>query len=120
MEKVAILFKIFNSEKNNMLSLINIGYKDENGITYNTKNGKQTKKEDEFINEVEIININEIDFKDSLFYWFRRKENEKHLNKNIIYNEDLKDGQEYYVNGWACGLLINPSDNCINLKIINK
>lgn len=100
-----------------MLSIINHGFIEKGKMSYLTKDGEQNKFIEEINNDhCKVVSINEVDFKGSLYGWFR--DNRLHSDKEIVFYPTLTNGIQYKGSSWRYALLIEPTDDNIKVNII--
>lgn len=101
-----------------MLDVINWGIKvGGDSLKFNTKNGEQVKEISELTDSyVNCIEPSEVNVVDSLHYWY--KKHPEQINKLLVYDEKLKDGETYVAYCWIVGILLLPTENEIRYKFI--
>jgi len=115
--KVLITHKMFLSEKNTVLNVINYGHYEDDKIVFATKDGIQRKTKQEIINSsINICSFEDIDIKDSLYYWF--KNHPQHYGKKIVIDYGLTIGEIVKQYCWFISLMIATDDNSIYVKPI--
>lgn len=113
--KLIAFFCYVDKTNPSMLNIINHGIVKNGNIEYLSKNGIKKQPIDN-IEMCKVFDVSEIDYKDSLYWWFSK--NQGHHDKQIVINENLETGEIYQGNFWRYKLLINPTEKEIELKII--
>jgi len=113
--KLIAFFSSVDKTNPTMLNIINHGVVKNGTIEYLSTNGIKKQPIDN-IEMCKVFDVSEIDYKDSLYWWFRK--NNGHYDKQIVINENLETGEIYQGNCWRYKLLINPTEKEIELKII--
>lgn len=116
METKLILFNPFGhrpEKKPIMLEVINFGKFDGEALHYTTRQGLQVKSipEIEMGRETRVVNLTDIDYRDSLHWWF--KQYPKESGKEVVLDTTLTSGLEYKGNCWHFGLFIQVTDEKI-------
>lgn len=106
MEKILIMMPIFDGNKTDYGSIINVGIKKGDFIEFETKDGIKKMRESDFVNPLFISCINNIDFNKSLYYWKRKTGNYN----NIVIDYSIETGEVYRGNCWHFELMINTDD----------
>lgn len=101
-----------------MLDIINWGTKvGEDSINMFTKDGYVTKlKSDVNDGYVKLVNIEDINVKESLYWWFKSHQGEH--NKVLVFDENLEAGERYFGNCWRMGLLLSSTENELKYNFI--
>jgi hypothetical protein len=107
-----IAHHIFKSDNFTMLNIINAGTEVNGKIKYLTSDGWQNKTKAEIENNcTKVIELQNIDFKDSLYYWFKR--NPQAYSKAIEIDNSITNGEVYRGNCWTFSLKIQQTENKI-------
>lgn len=112
-----ITHNVFKSDTSNFLSVINFGFEKGGKISYLTKDGQQFKTKQEIENNcTKVKELNDIDFKSSLYHWY--KSNPKAYDKPINIDFNITTGEVYRERCWVFPLLIEQTETTIKIKPI--
>lgn len=115
-----ILHVIFSGSKRTILNIVNWGKIDDNGkIKFLTRDGEKLKTKAEIVNgfsSTEVVKFEDLDIKNSLYYWFRKNQN--HYNKEIVIDMTIETGEIFTQNCWNIDLMIQANEKVIKVKPI--
>ena len=116
-KRVLIMMDIFGSNVDSLAAVVNWGDEESGRITLNknTLPAIKSKLESCFC----IKTFDELDLKDSLYYWF--KTNKEHIGKPIIIDDMLESGEiphNQKVKKYVVQMMVKPTEDNILVKPI--
>jgi hypothetical protein len=117
-DTVYILMPIFKSNYTHVGSVINWGTFKDGSVIYETKDGQQKTKLGQFEPCFTLNSESDFNIEDSLYYWLRG--NNSHYNKPFVIDNHIETGEVYRGNCWRVGIMIQPHETEIKVKIITS